>query len=51
MYIYNKVAVAGASCNHIKCKLCTVGAAEGFLVAELRVRQIKIGPKSCFATS
>ena len=51
--LYNKVAVAGASCNHLKCKLCTrtVVAAEIFLVAELRVRQIKIGGKSCFATS
>ena len=35
-----------ASCEHQKCKLRAV--AEGFWLAELRVRQLKIGSKSCF---
>ena len=35
-FVYDKVAGAGANC-------------EGFRVAELRVRQLKIGRKSCFA--
>ena len=30
---------------------CEVVGAEGFWVAELRVRQLKIGSKSCFAFS
>ena len=46
---FNKVAVALASCDHQKCKLRAVAGAEGFWVAELRVRQLKIGEKSCFA--
>ena len=41
MYII-KVAVALASCDHQKCKLRVVAG------AELRVRQLKIGRKSCF---
>ena len=40
--------VALASCDHQKSKLRTVAGAEGFWVAELRVRQLKIGSKSCF---
>ena len=47
MYIY-KVAVAVASCDHQKSKLRAVAVAEGFWVAELQVRQVKIGHKSCF---
>ena len=47
--IYNKVVVAGASCDYQKCKLCAVAGAKGFWVEELRVRQVKIGRKSCFA--
>ena len=43
---FDKVAVALASCDHQKSKLRAV--AEGFWVAELRVRQLKIGRKSCF---
>ena len=38
-----------ASCDHQKSKLRAVAGAEGFWVAELRVRQLKIGSKSCFA--
>ena len=34
------------SCDHQKSKLGAV--ADGFWVAELRVRQVKIGSKSCF---
>ena len=45
MYIY-KIAVAVASCDHQKSKLRAV--AEGFWVAELRVRQVKIGRNSSF---
>ena len=37
-----------ASCDHQKSKLCAVAGAEGFWSAELRVRQLKIGSKSCF---
>ena len=40
--------VALASCNHQNSKLCAVAGAEGFWVAELRVRQLKIGRKSCY---
>ena len=32
-YYMNKVAVAVASCDHQKSKLCTVAGAEGFWVA------------------
>ena len=39
--------VALASCDHQKSKLRAVAGAEGFWVAELRVRQLKIGSKSC----
>ena len=42
-------SVAIASCDHQKSKLHTVASAEGFWVAELWVRQLKIGRKSCFA--
>ena len=42
--VCNKVVVA--SCDHQKSKLSTV--VEGFWVAELRVREVKIGRKSCF---
>ena len=45
---FDKVAVTLASCDHQKSKLRTVAGAEGFWVAELRVRQLKIGSKSCF---
>ena len=43
-YVYDKVAGAGAggNCDHQNCKLRTVAGAEGFRVAELRVRQLKI---------
>ena len=44
---FNKVAVALASCDHQKSKLCTVAGVERFWVAGLRVRQLKIGRKSC----
>ena len=44
---YNKVAGAGANCDHQNSKLCAVAGAEVFWVAELRVRQLKIGRKSC----
>ena len=37
-----------ASCDHQKSKLRTVAGAEGFGVAGLWVRQLKIGSKSCF---
>ena len=37
------------SCDHQNSKLRAVAGAEGFWVAELRVRQRKIGSKSCFA--
>ena len=47
MSLYNKVAVA--VCDHQKCKLRAVAGADGFWVAKLRVRQVKIGRKSCFA--
>ena len=54
MYIYNKVAVVVAlvlvSCDHQQCKLQVVAGAERFRVAKLRVRQLKIGRKSCFDT-
>ena len=39
----------GCGCDHQKSKLRTVVGAEDFGVAELRVRQVKIGRKSCFA--
>ena len=39
---------APASCDHQKSKLLAVAVAERFWVAELRVRQFKIGRKSCF---
>ena len=45
-YEYDKVALA--SCDHQKSKLQAVAGAEGFCVAELWVRQLKIGGKSCF---
>ena len=48
MYII-KVALALASCDHQKSKLRAVAGGEGFRVAELRVWQLKIGRKSCFA--
>ena len=47
--VYNKVAGAGANCDPQNSKLRTVAGAEGFWVAELRVQQLKIGSKSCFA--
>ena len=47
-YEFNKVAGALASCDHQKSKLRTVAGAEGFWVAVLRVRQLKISSKSCF---
>ena len=37
-----------ASCDHQKSKLGAVAGAEGFWVAELQLRQLKIGSKSCF---
>ena len=43
----NKVAGAVAICDHQKSKLRAVAGAEDFWVAELRVRQVKIGRKSC----
>jgi hypothetical protein len=48
LYEFNKGAVALASCDHQKCKMRAVAGAKGFWVAELRVRQLKIGSKSCF---
>ena len=50
LYVYNKLAVALGltSCDHQQCKLQVVAGAERFRVAELRVRQLKIGCKSCF---
>ena len=48
IYEFNKVAVALASCDHQKSKLRAVASAEEFWVAELQVRQLKIGSKSCF---
>ena len=45
--VYDKVAGAGANCDHQNSKLRAVAGAEGFRVAELRVRQLKIGRKSC----
>ena len=45
----NKVVVA--SSDHQKSKLRAVAVSDGFWVAELGVRQAKIGSKSCFATS
>ena len=47
-YEFNKVAGALASCDHQKSKLRAVAGAELCWVAELRVRQLKIGRKSCF---
>ena len=47
--VYDKVAGAGANCDHQNSKLRAVAGAESFNVAELRVRQLKIGRKSCFA--
>ena len=47
--VYDKVAGAGANCDHQNSKLRAVAGAEGFRVAKLRVRQLKIGRKSCFA--
>ena len=47
-FVYDKVAGAGANCDHQNHKLCAVAGAEGFRVAELRVRQLKIGRKSWF---
>ena len=47
---FNKVAVALASCDHQKSKLRAVAGAERFWVAGLRVRQLKIGRKSCFGS-
>ena len=49
LYEFNKVAGALASCDHQKSKLRAVAGAELCWVAELRVRQLKIGSKSCFA--
>ena len=46
LYEFNKVAGALASCDHQKSKL--LAGAEGFSVAELQVRQLKIGRNSCF---
>ena len=46
--VHAKVAIALGSCDHQKSKLHAVAGAEGFWVAELRVRQLKIGSKSCF---
>jgi hypothetical protein len=46
--LYNKIAVAVASCDHQKSKLRIVAVSDSFWVAELRVRQFKIGSKSCF---
>ena len=50
MLKFNKVALALvlASCDHQKYKLRAVAGVEGFWVAELRVRQLKLGRKSCF---
>ena len=48
LYEFNKVTGALASCNHQKSKLRAVAGAELCWVAELRVRQLKIGSKSCF---
>ena len=45
---FDKVAVALAICEHQKSKLRSDAGVEGFWVAELRVRQLKIGSKSCF---
>ena len=47
-YEFNKNAVAVASCDHQKSNLRAVAGVEGFWVAELRVRQLKIDSKSCF---
>ena len=46
---FNKVAIVLVNCNHQKSNLRTVEGADGFWVAELRVRQLKTGRKSCFA--
>ena len=40
--------VAGANCDCQNRKLCAVAELEGFRVAKLRVRQLKIGRKSWF---
>ena len=48
IYEFNKVTIVVASCDHQKSKLRAVAGADGFWVAELRVRQLKIGSKSCF---
>ena len=45
----NNGKVRVASCNHQKSKLRMVEGEDGFWVAELRVQQVKIGRKSCFA--
>ena len=45
--VYDKVAGAGANCDYQNRKLRAVAGAEGFRIAELRVRQLKIGRKSC----
>ena len=37
-----------ANCDQLNSKLRVVAGAEGFWVVELRVRQLKIGSKSCF---
>ena len=44
---FDKVAVALTSCDHQKSKLRAVAGGEGFWIAELWVRQLKIGSKSC----
>ena len=49
LYEFNKVAVAFASCDHLKCMLHAVAGPEGFWDAELRLRQFIIGCQSCFA--
>ena len=45
-----RVAMFGSKlqCVHHNIKLRAVAGAEEFWVAELRVRQLKIGSKSCF---
>ena len=53
VYEFNKVAVAVASCDHQKSKLRAVVSSEGFWVAKLRVRQLKIKTdvKNCIQVS
>ena len=41
--VYDKVAGAGANCDHQIRKLRAVAGAKGFRVVELQVRQLKIG--------